>query len=132
MKKLTLLEAMARKEGYNIHRPMNRATRNNNPGNLEWGPFAREHGATHIEVIPEGYISSPRFAYFPSIELGWKAMRTRLLTGMYKGLTLRQAIYKWAPPTENDTESYIKYVAHHTGHSEHDYVKDILREEEEK
>lgn len=118
------LKAMARKEGFGRHGT--RATRNNNPGNIEWGPFARSHGATRIEVIPEGFRSTPRFAYFPSVELGWEAMRKRLITGMYKGLTVREAISKWAPPIENDTEAYIRFICKHAKVEEDMIVEEIL------
>lgn len=120
------LEAIARKEGYLKSKPMNRAVRNNNPGNLEWGPFARQHGATRIEEIPPGYTSTPRFAYFPDVTLGWKAMRERFATGMYKGLTVKQAMYKYAPPNENDTDSYIKFICQRVGCTPDTLVEELL------
>ena len=27
--------------------------------------------------------------------------------------TIEKVIYRWAPPVENDTESYVEYVARH-------------------
>jgi hypothetical protein len=44
--------------------PRNR--RNNNPGNIEYGPFAKEHGA----IGTDG-----RFAIFPDEETGFRAMK---------------------------------------------------------
>lgn len=125
---MNLLEAIASMEGFGT--AGSRATRNNNPGNIEWGEFARRHGATRIEEIPVGYVSKPRFAYFPDAESGFRAMRERLTTGMYKGLTVREAISKWAPPSENDTEAYIGYVCRKAGVQEHNKVEELLRENE--
>lgn len=122
---MTFLEAVAKKEGFGAS-PHNRPTRNNNPGNLQWGPFAREHGALHIEVMPSHSRARPRFAYFPDPETGWEAMRVRFTTGMYKGLTVEKAIHKWAPPIENDTEAYIRFVCKHVGCDRHDKVEELI------
>ena len=109
---MTLREAMARKEGFGLS-PLNRPTRNNNPGNIEYGAFARKHGG-RLEIIPRGLASRPRFAHFPSEAKGWEAMR-HLLLSRYKGLTLKQAIFRWAPPTENDSQAYVQFVSRRTG-----------------
>jgi hypothetical protein len=100
---LNFLEAIAREEGFYV--AGTRAQRNHNPGNIEWGEFARAHGAI------EG---DPRFAVFPDDEMGFACMRA-LMLGAYRGLTVAQAIAKWAPPNENDTQSYITNVCHWTG-----------------
>ena len=97
---LTLLEAFAREEGY--FTKGTRANRNRNPGNIEDGPWARRHGA---------YSSDGRFAIFPTAEVGWAAMRA-LFEEHYAGLTVAEAVAKWAPPAENDTEAYIERVCH--------------------
>jgi hypothetical protein len=58
-----------------------RGNRNNNPGNIEYGPFARAHGATG---------SDGRFAIFPDEATG-SAAQIALVTGSaYHGLTLDQ------------------------------------------
>ena len=52
-----------------------------------------------------------------SYEEGIKAMDENLKTygTKHKINTLRGAISRWAPPSENDTENYIKFVAEKTG-----------------
>jgi hypothetical protein len=101
---LTLIEAMARQEGYLI--PGSRSQRRNNPGDIVEGQFAQAHGA----LPPDG----DRFAAWPTPETGYAAMR-RLLQIGYIGLTLEQALNKWAPPTENATSSYLAHVLTWTG-----------------
>jgi len=100
----TILEAMARQEGFYIEDTL--AQRHNNPGNMEFGAFALNHGALSTR--------GGRFAVFPTIDAGFGAMR-ELMRHSYLGLTLEQAIHKWAPSSENDTETYIKNVSLFTG-----------------
>ena len=97
---ISFLEAIAREEGWLVINPPSRVRRNNNPGDIEYGPFAKAHGATSTDG---------RFAIFPTASIGFNAM-SALLCLRYQGLTVRQAITKWAPPVENDTESYIRNV----------------------
>ena len=107
---LAFMQAIARQEGFYV--PGSRANRNNNPGNIEWGAFAQEHGATHIEVTPAG--EKPRFAFFPDAGTGFNAMR-QLLTVAYSGLSVEAALNKWAPPIENQTNVYVADVCKWTG-----------------
>lgn len=102
----TLQKAVADFEGFGAN-PLNRPTRNNNPGDIEYGPFARKHGATKIEDTPPHV--APRFAYFPTIELGFKALRELILIH-YNGMTVKQFVNKYAPSNENDTNAYISYI----------------------
>lgn len=96
---MTVLEAMAREEGF--YAPGNdRPKKNNNPGDIEYGKFAKAHGAIG---------SDGRFAIFPTINAGWAAMRALLLSA-YKGLTIKQALDKYAPPVENQTNVYLANV----------------------
>lgn len=80
-----------------------RNARNNNPGNIEYGDFARRHGAIG---------SDGRFAIFPDKETGSRAMDALLQVYNRQGLqTVRQIVSKWAPPNENDTNTYVNTVA---------------------
>ena len=72
--------------------------RNNNPGNIEYGPFAISMGA----VASDG-----RFAIFPTEEMGRKAADTLLKGKSYANLNIKDAINKWAPPSENNTNAYV-------------------------
>lgn len=77
--------------------------RNNNPGNLEYGEFAKSLGAVG---------SDGRFAVFPSYEAGRQAKERLIFASpSYRDLTLEQAISRYAPPNENNTRSYINQVA---------------------
>ena len=60
-----------------------RAWRNNNPGNLEYGKFARGNGA----IGTDG-----RFAIFPDTATGFNAMANLLSTSAYQNLTIEGAI----------------------------------------
>ena len=100
---MSFTAAIAREEGYYL--PNTRPARNNNPGDIEFDMFAQAHGATH---------GDPRFAVFPSPDAGFQAMRA-LLRSAYMGLTVAQALNKWAPPNENATNTYIKNVCNWTG-----------------
>lgn len=85
-----------------------RGIRNNNPGNLN---YVGQAGA-HKEPGPHG-----RFAVFATPEAGLMALRGQLLRyNQRDGLdTVKEIISKWAPPTENDTASYIEGVSHALG-----------------
>ena len=75
-----------------------RAWRNNNEGNLEYGAFAKAHGA----IGTDG-----RFAIFPDEETGRRAKEALLFESEgYRNLTALQAIAKYAPPGENNTRAY--------------------------
>lgn len=79
-----------------------RSWRNNNPGNIEYGDFAKKNGA----IDTDG-----RFAIFPSEEAGAKAQEQLIFGGRrYKDATIRDAISIYAPSSENDTESYVKHL----------------------
>jgi uncharacterized protein (TIGR02594 family) len=81
--------------------------RNNNPGNLEYGDFAKSKGA----IGTDG-----RFAIFPSPEAGRAAKSQLLFEGKrYKDNTIEGAISAYAPPNENNTAAYISNVSKSLG-----------------
>ncbi len=77
-----------------------RSWRNLNPGNIEFGKFAKSMGATG---------SDGRFAKFPTYEAG-RAAQEKLLfdSAGYRDLTLGKAISRWAPASENNVPAYLK------------------------
>ena len=85
-----------------------RGVRNNNPGNVKYGAFAKSQGATGTD--PEG------FAIFASMEEG-KAAEVALLNQYLKNKydTIRKIVTKYAPPSENDTAAYIDDVVKKSG-----------------
>ena len=110
------LAAMARMEGWLD--PNSRCRRNRNPGNIEAGRFADAHGATG---------SDGRFAKFPDDETGFRAMAALLDAPAYQGLTIAQAIARWAPPNENDTARYTALVCEWAGCAPGDRLADRLQ-----
>ncbi|NTF54929.1 hypothetical protein G6L12_08485 [Agrobacterium rhizogenes] len=95
-----------------------RSWRNNNPGNIEYGPYARSKGA----IGTDG-----RFAVFPSYESGRKAQGDLLFRGKgYRNLTLGQAINKWAPAGDNNNvPAYISAMVSGSGISADTRMSDI-------
>lgn len=86
-----------------------RGLRNNNPGNIR-------HSSTvwQGEATPS---TDRSFKQFKSMAYGYRAMIKLLqnysrVNGCH---TLRMMISRWAPPSENDTRSYIATVAKLTG-----------------
>jgi hypothetical protein len=76
----------------------------NNPGDLM---FAGQTGATEDR--------DPDFAYWHTPQAGIVGLYRDLLAKIAKGLTLREVIEVWAPPSENDTEVYLRNVQTWTG-----------------
>jgi hypothetical protein len=137
---MLLLEAMARMEGFG--KPGTRPTRNNNPLDIEWGQFAKAHGATGPEQLPLG--SPSRFAVFPNVAAGWDCAAALVTTvnTKYHGLTITTLIrgqrddagnllpggYSgWAPPIENNDTAYIDDVLLWTGLQANDPVAEHLQ-----
>ncbi len=81
--------------------------RNNNPGALKYGDFAKTYGA-----IGKG---NNNFAIFPTREVGVYALKALLQSDSYKNLSVSAAIETFAPPKENDTEKYKRRLAGLTG-----------------
>ena len=85
-----------------------RGIRNNNPGNIEDGNFARS--------IPGYKGTDGRFAVYDSPEAGNAAHATLLGSYGRKGLnTVEGVVGRWAPPSENNTGAYAKFVAQRLG-----------------
>lgn len=94
---------VTKEDGSKVRRDGTRAWRNNNPGNIEYGNFAKKHGA----VGTDG-----RFAVFPTYEMGRAAKGALLFdTSSYSGKTILGAINRYAPPFENDTNRYAGNIA---------------------
>lgn len=88
---------------------MSRGLANNNPGNI------RRSKVRYLgEVIPS---RDAAFKQFASAEWGYRAIFVVLDTYRRRhGIdTLQGMIARWAPPSENDTQAYIRAVAQQTG-----------------
>lgn len=93
---------------------LTRAERNNNPGNIEDGPFARRQ---------YGYVGGDgRFAKFSSPDAGFAAMENLLRGRGYAGgsrNTIASIIAKYAPGHENNVGAYVGAVERATGINRH-------------
>lgn len=97
--------------------------RNNNPGNLEASSWTQNQegyiGAAGGVPAPgwsralDGTMS--RMAVFDSVENGIKAQANLLGTPAYQGLTISQAIARYAPAFENNPTAYANAVANALG-----------------
>lgn len=72
---------------------------NNNPMDLRHSPHSYHdpddpNGIGKIDTVADGFADAERQSQL------WAS----------RGLTLRQAIYQLAPPTENNTEGYLAFV----------------------
>ncbi|HEY9059373.1 MAG TPA: hypothetical protein VIO64_02540 [Pseudobacteroides sp.] len=92
-----------------------RSWRNNNPGNLKYGSFASSNGA----IGTDG-----QFAIFPNYDTGYNAKKT-LITTTYRDYTIEAMMNKYAPPSENDTAAYIRYIVSKTGMPASTYIRDM-------
>ncbi|EOX9113936.1 hypothetical protein ACPW90_003773 [Providencia rettgeri] len=110
-----------------------RSWRNNNPGNIIWGDYARKMGAIGHDEKSAGHV----MAIFPTEEMGRIAKEQLIFqSGAYKNLTLSQAIERYAPEYNekgeriNDTPQYIKNALSSVGGS--DRVMSSYNDDEQK
>jgi hypothetical protein len=95
---MTLLARLiSHEEGYDI--PGSLPNRDNNPGDLRHSPHS-----FHLPGEPNaiGKIDTPAH--------GWEDLERQLNLFAQRGLTLREAIYIFAPPFQNDSERYLEYI----------------------
>jgi uncharacterized protein (TIGR02594 family) len=97
-----------------------RAWRNCNPGNIVGGTFAEAHGAIGQDS---------RFAIFPDPEIGFQAIIALLRTQTYQTRTLEEAINRYAPPHENDSDGYVRFVTKRTGLAKERRLADMSNDE---
>ena len=50
------------------------------------------------------------YAQFPTPQAGWRAAHRQYDSDVKRGLTIRQYIFKFAPPNENNTNAYLDFV----------------------
>lgn len=88
---------------------MSRGLDNRNPGNIR-----RSRTRYKGEVHPS---RDAAFKQFESVEWGYRAMFVLLYTYRKRNGcdTLRKMISRYAPPSENDTGSYLRFVASAAG-----------------
>ena len=101
MKKPTRLEQLANQisilEGYPKKGTL--AQRQNNPGNLR---YVGQLGAVR---------GDKGFARFKTPQEGFQALHRQILLDASRKLTLKQFVYKYAPPNQNNSVAYLNHVS---------------------
>ncbi len=109
-------------DGQSVTLKGTRNWRNNNPGNIEYGSFARSMGA----IGTDG-----RFAVFPSYDAGRQAKASLLFDNpRYNTKTVAGAIKRYAPPTENNTNRYIRSVTNALGITRDTPISSLNRDQQ--
>ena len=92
---------------------MNRGQRNNNPLNIRRSQD-RWVGARMMQT-DKAFVQFETLAY--GYRAAWKVMESywKYFHDLPKAFNVRNIISRWAPPTENDTEAYIKNVLNMSG-----------------
>lgn len=108
-----LAHLIAQEEGYGI--PGALPTRNNNPGDLRHSPHSFHAG----DPDAIGQIDTP--------ENGWADLERQLRLFADRNMTLRAAIYAFAPPTENDSERYLNFICKGLGVPDNIPVAEALK-----
>ena len=83
-----------------------RSWRNNNPGNLRYTRFARNHSAIG---------TAGGFAVFPDYPTGRAELSALLHSTSYFNLSIYSAIARYASPQDDDAENYRRLLARLTG-----------------
>lgn len=96
--------------------------RNNNPGNIEYGAFAKAHGA----IGTDG-----RFAVFPDVQTGQAAQTTlQFNTSRYANKSITDAISSYAPSNENNSAAYAAALAESLGVSPDTKLSDLTPDQQ--
>ena len=109
-----LAELIAQEEGFEM--PGSVPNRSANPGDLRHAP-----GEFHPVNAPNSVGS------FPDVATGWGALERQLNLYASRGLTLEQAIYEFAPPSENNSAGYLSFVCNGLGCAADTLVSDALK-----
>lgn len=87
------------------------AIKNNNPGNIVYGKFAKQFGAIpgskQTTVGDKKYEGDSKYASFPSIGAGLRAMESLLTSKNYSDLSVEKAMNKWV---NGDTSVQSQYT----------------------
>jgi len=109
-----LARLIARMEGFGL--PGAVPTTRHNPGDLRHAPHASHDGEGDNDIGIE-----------PDDAAGWADLERQLQLYGARQMTLRAAIYCFAPPAENDSETYLQFVCDGLGMSADTPVAVALR-----
>ena len=97
-----LAELISKMEGFGI--PGAIPTVRHNPGDLRHAPNASHEGEGSNDIGIE-----------PDDATGWADLERQLQLFANRQMTLRAAIYAFAPPNENNTEDYLNFLCQDLG-----------------
>lgn len=109
-----LARLIAKEEGYGI--PGAVPTRDDNPGDLRHAPGASHKGEGPNDI---GIIDSAAD--------GWADLERQLQLYAERGMTLEQAVYEFAPPSENNSAQYLAFVVAGGGWANNTLIADALK-----
>lgn len=109
-----LAQLISKEEGFGI--PNALPTRDNNPGDLRHSPHSSHQGEGPNDI---GVIDNAAD--------GWADLEHQLQLFAKRGMTLRQSVYVFAPPNENDTAEYLQFVCAGLGCEPDILVSDALK-----
>lgn len=92
-----LAQLIAKEEGFGL--PGAVPTRDDNPGDLRHSPHSSHEGEGSNDI---GIIDS--------VSDGWADLERQLRIYADHSMSLRAAIYAFAPPLENDSERYLDFI----------------------
>jgi hypothetical protein len=102
----SFLEAIGTQEG--VLKNGTRPNRNNSPGDLEFHDWEKAFGAVLETPLP-GH--KARYAVFPTLAAGYAALGHLFTFSKYAGLTVSEAIKKFAPTPETTPTDQAIYIA---------------------
>lgn len=109
-----LAELISKMEGFGI--PGAIPTIRHNPGDLRHAPHASHAGEGSNDI-----------GIMDSDEHGWADLERQLQLFANRQMTLRAAIYAFAPPNENNTEDYLDFICQELGVSASTPVAEALK-----
>lgn len=109
-----LAQLIAKEEGFGV--PGSVPTRDHNPGDLRHSPHSE-----HSPDDPNG------IGIIDNDQDGWEDLERQLRLDAARGLTLTQLVYKYAPPEENNTAQYLKYLCDGLGVGPNTSVEEALK-----
>jgi hypothetical protein len=109
-----LAEAIAHEEGFYV--PGSLPNRDNNPGDLRHSPHSF-HTANAPNAIGQ----------IDTVVDGWADLERQLARYAAEGLTVKQMVFDYAPPSENNSAEYLAYVCSYVGCAPNDFVADVLK-----
>lgn len=109
-----LARLIAKQEGFGIAGDV--PTRDDNPGDLRHAPEASHEGEGPNDI-----------GIIPTVAEGWADLERQLQLYAERGMTLEQAVYEFAPPTENNSAQYLAFVVAGGGWANDTLVADALK-----